>query len=102
MCGIIAVIASRSTRTVPALVDLLPEVEPLPARLAEALGRPDDAVSALESVNGALARVDEALRGGAGLRAVIAGGEAADRLHSVVTDVASGARELEELLDARP
>src|SRR3954471_6957157 len=103
MCGIIAVIASRSTRAVPAMADLLAEAEAATGKLAEAAaaGATAGLISTLDDVTDALATVDSALRGGAGLRGLLADAERTDALDRSLAAAGGYVDVLDELIETQ-
>src|SRR4051794_25701624 len=103
MCGIIGVVASRSTRAVPAMVDLLAQAETVTRTLSEAAAtrKTDGLITTLDDVSDALATVDSALRGGAGLRGLLEDPERTDALDRALDQAGRYVDALDELIETQ-
>jgi glutamine---fructose-6-phosphate transaminase (isomerizing) len=99
MCGIIAVVAARSTRVAPPVAELLVAVRLVVERLAEVPTEPGRLIATLERGAQSLAEVDGALRGVAGLRSLLADTGSTDELDGLLAEAERYVDALDASLD---
>ncbi|MCA1657515.1 MAG: glucosamine-6-phosphate synthase, partial [Actinobacteria bacterium] len=100
MCGIIAVLAQRATRTAPDLDALLDALDAAAARLRAAAERRD--ARGLASVAGELEALDAELCGPPGAASMLASPDGADLVAARGASIAAVVAALEAALDADP